>query len=528
FDAATRLTGITDGTNTTSYGYDVLDRITDRNTDAFTYAGFEQDATGDGTNTYQRSPSGGLLAHHDTAGVTHPITNIHRDLIALTDGAGDLAHTRTYNPYGEVQNETGTSDPLLGYQTDWTDPTTDHVWMGARWYQPSSGTFLTRDTYAGQLQTPFTLNRYTYANNNPNRYWDPTGHAGQWPGFEPGLGDPPPAPQPDPEGLAPIIRKPKPPQQDPEGLSPIIRQPKPAPITITQAQIDAEIANIQIVVVSPTPRTRPDVSDREDELCRSSRFLPTVSHVCTVPVAIGDGLVTGTQGLLGEGWSILRDPFGYASDSVGGLIDCGQRHVNCVGDAASALTDACLGDVNDIARCAGGVLPETGAGIATGGSSWWQRLNSRLRKLAPDLPEWSPPPGFRKPKDDLGEWKGTTGNSAWTPKDPARWDMSPGASVPFVNGTPDFSSFVPTTPGGGPGSIDVPGLTGNRYTDALLAIEKVAERDGLASPDVQAWIRNEKLQLHHFECTIQFVPAATHRIAHQGSVAAISSGDLVC
>ena len=45
----------------------------------------------------------------------------------------------------------------------------------AWWYQPSTGTFLSRDTFAGKLSTPFSLNRYTYAHNNPVRYWDPTG-----------------------------------------------------------------------------------------------------------------------------------------------------------------------------------------------------------------------------------------------------------------------------------------------------------------------------------------------------------------
>ena len=50
--------------------------------------------------------------------------------------------------------------------------------MQARWYSPQSGTFRSRDTWAGDLNTPVTLNRYTYANNNPIRYWDPSGRIG--------------------------------------------------------------------------------------------------------------------------------------------------------------------------------------------------------------------------------------------------------------------------------------------------------------------------------------------------------------
>ena len=61
------------------------------------------------------------------------------------------------------------------YQSDYTNPTTSDVNMEARWYSPGSATFRSRDTYAGNLNTPVSLNRYTYAHNNPIRYWDPTG-----------------------------------------------------------------------------------------------------------------------------------------------------------------------------------------------------------------------------------------------------------------------------------------------------------------------------------------------------------------
>jgi hypothetical protein len=49
------------------------------------------------------------------------------------------------------------------------------VWMAARWYSPGTGTFTTRDTYAGSVGAYGTLNRYTYGLNNPLRFTDPTG-----------------------------------------------------------------------------------------------------------------------------------------------------------------------------------------------------------------------------------------------------------------------------------------------------------------------------------------------------------------
>ena len=64
----------------------------------------------------------------------------------------------------------------LGYQSDYTDPTSGDVWMGARWYQPGSATFTARDSYFGMLAEPLSLNRYTYATGNPLNFFDPDGH----------------------------------------------------------------------------------------------------------------------------------------------------------------------------------------------------------------------------------------------------------------------------------------------------------------------------------------------------------------
>jgi len=48
--------------------------------------------------------------------------------------------------------------------------------MGARFYNPTIGRFITRDTYEGDIYQPWTQNLYTYCNNNPVNFVDPTGH----------------------------------------------------------------------------------------------------------------------------------------------------------------------------------------------------------------------------------------------------------------------------------------------------------------------------------------------------------------
>jgi RHS repeat-associated protein len=65
--------------------------------------------------------------------------------------------------------------PTLGYQDQYTDPTTGTVNMGARWYDPATGGFASRDTTGLDPRDQNNNNRYTYAASNPLTNTDPTG-----------------------------------------------------------------------------------------------------------------------------------------------------------------------------------------------------------------------------------------------------------------------------------------------------------------------------------------------------------------
>jgi RHS repeat-associated protein len=64
--------------------------------------------------------------------------------------------------------------PKLGQDVDADTGLTD---MQARLYDPLIGRFLSTDPIEFNASSPFTFNRYSYANNNPYRYTDPTGAA---------------------------------------------------------------------------------------------------------------------------------------------------------------------------------------------------------------------------------------------------------------------------------------------------------------------------------------------------------------
>ena len=60
-----------------------------------------------------------------------------------------------------------------GYQYD---SETGLYYVNARYYDSTTGRFITEDTYAGKYCDPLSLNRYTYCHNNPLRYTAPSGH----------------------------------------------------------------------------------------------------------------------------------------------------------------------------------------------------------------------------------------------------------------------------------------------------------------------------------------------------------------
>ncbi|GAA0829120.1 hypothetical protein GCM10009525_27440 [Streptosporangium amethystogenes subsp. fukuiense] len=181
FDAFDRL--VSDGEAT--YGYDALDRMTSRTAGSsqqrFTYSGLSNDlvTVADGANTtlakYGRDPFGGLLSLQEGAGPALATMNDLRGDVVGTFSGTALVDSVAYDPFGQVTHRSGTQRSL-GYQGEYTDPDTGKVNMLARWYQPGTGTFASRDTATLPPDPSVQANRYTYANANPLTNTDPTGH----------------------------------------------------------------------------------------------------------------------------------------------------------------------------------------------------------------------------------------------------------------------------------------------------------------------------------------------------------------
>lgn len=168
YDLANRLTTYTQGTTTSaSYIYDGdglrLAKTVNTTDTLYTW----QDNTNlpqllvDGTDNYLYGPQGEPIARIPTTGTT---TYIHQDHLGstrlLTNNTGTSSGTYTYTPYGTTQTHTGATVSLQ-YAGQYTDTETGYQYLRARYYEPTTGQFLTRDAAYGLTRLAYG---YTYQN----------------------------------------------------------------------------------------------------------------------------------------------------------------------------------------------------------------------------------------------------------------------------------------------------------------------------------------------------------------------------
>jgi RHS repeat-associated protein len=93
----------------------------------------------------------------------------------VADGMGTLVGTRDYDVYGAVRTSMGTSS-RLGFTGEQGDSETGFVFLRARYHDPATGRFLSRDTVQPNAPGSQGYHVYAYAANNPTTWTDPSGH----------------------------------------------------------------------------------------------------------------------------------------------------------------------------------------------------------------------------------------------------------------------------------------------------------------------------------------------------------------
>lgn len=96
---------------------------------------------------------------------------------AIVQPDGTLIKGYSYDEFGS-QTKTGATDFLneVTFTGSVSDTSSGMQYMNARFYNPSTGRFLSQDTYSGNAYDPWTQNLYSYCGNNPVNMVDPTGH----------------------------------------------------------------------------------------------------------------------------------------------------------------------------------------------------------------------------------------------------------------------------------------------------------------------------------------------------------------
>jgi RHS repeat-associated protein len=80
-----------------------------------------------------------------------------------------------YDPFGSVIRAVGVPSGSFGYAREQYDAASGLTFLRARYYDPTLGRFLNRDTYPAYAPVPQTLHRYVYVKNNPINHTDPAG-----------------------------------------------------------------------------------------------------------------------------------------------------------------------------------------------------------------------------------------------------------------------------------------------------------------------------------------------------------------
>ena len=96
----------------------------------------------------------------------------------VTDSAGNKVNEQRYKVWGETRYIFGNEKTKYQYTGQFSYMSDfGLMFYNARWYDPTLGRFAQADTIIPPTQGVQAWDRYAYANNNPIRYIDPSGHS---------------------------------------------------------------------------------------------------------------------------------------------------------------------------------------------------------------------------------------------------------------------------------------------------------------------------------------------------------------
>jgi RHS repeat-associated protein len=119
----------------------------------------------------------GPFAQRRGGGARYLLDGLQHSVTGETGAAGALDAAWSYDAFGARTTEAGAAGSY-GFDGERHDPVTGLVYLRARWYQPSTGRFLTPDAFGAAGRDPRSLHRYVFAYNAPLDHTDPSGEFG--------------------------------------------------------------------------------------------------------------------------------------------------------------------------------------------------------------------------------------------------------------------------------------------------------------------------------------------------------------
>jgi RHS repeat-associated protein len=108
------------------------------------------------------------------------VNYFHKDHLGsstvMTDSDGELIESTEFMPFGAAREHSGPNVSDYKFTDQEFDAESGLYNFNARLYDPLIGRFITPDSIVQAPYDPQTLNRYSYARNNPLIYVDPSGH----------------------------------------------------------------------------------------------------------------------------------------------------------------------------------------------------------------------------------------------------------------------------------------------------------------------------------------------------------------
>jgi RHS repeat-associated protein len=132
-----------------------------------------------GTVDYVYGPGGRAVAQIDVSVPGGAALYYHQDQLgstrSLTDPSSNVVASFSYDAYGNLTGTTGSTLPNLLYAGQYRDTESGFYYLRARYYDPGTAQFLSRDPLVAETGQP-----YGYVSGNPLNATDPTGLCGLW------------------------------------------------------------------------------------------------------------------------------------------------------------------------------------------------------------------------------------------------------------------------------------------------------------------------------------------------------------